>query len=65
MMTVAYKIEFDSGSDDPLRKWRLAEDTTEQYWKRDLKRLMRACPNDVYRVVKEVTITEVLRETIA
>ena len=64
MMTTTYRIEFDSGSPDPERKWRLAKDTTERYWKRDLGKLLKACPNDVYRVVKEITITETITETL-
>lgn len=61
MITTEYRIEFCTGTPG---SWATAKKTTEKYWKRDLGYLRKACPQDHYRVVKEVTLTETLTETI-
>lgn len=68
-MTTTYRIECgeecDSKRKVPEYQWWYCRNTTNKDWQKDLKDLRKYNPKTHYRVVKSVTITEVLTEIIA
>jgi hypothetical protein len=62
MMTTAYIIEVE---DKSLKRWVPYAVSQEKDWNKSLKRLRKFYPQDNFRAVKEITITEVTREIIA
>ncbi len=58
MISTAYKIEWEA------EVWVFFCSTGEGEWKNDVKALREGHPKRNFRVVKEVTVTEVLTETI-
>lgn len=64
MITTAYRIEFDTGIDDPTKKWYVQARSDERGWKRSLNYHKKTYPDRQYRVVKVVTITETTEEIL-